>query len=148
MKFSDLSVGMVITTKSRTIDETEMLRFAADYDPQWFHTDPARAANSRWEGLIGSGWLTCSVAMRLVCDDILAGSESFGSPGMSYVKWPNPMRPGDTMRVECHVAEVRRSASKPELGVVRWRWLAKNQRDEIVLDLEATGFFQPLAPDA
>jgi acyl dehydratase len=58
------------------------------------------------------------------------------------------MRPGDTMRVECHVTEVRRSASKPELGVVRWRWLAKNQRDEIVLDLEATGFFQPIAADA
>jgi acyl dehydratase len=146
MKFADLSPGMVITTKSYTITEDEMLRFAASYDPQWFHTDPARAAGSRWQGLIGSGWLTGSIAMRLVCEDILAGSESFGSPGMSYIKWPNPTRPGDTIRVDCQVAEVRRSASKPDLGIVRWRWLARNQKDEIVLDLEATGFFQPVAP--
>ncbi len=142
MKFAEFSNGMVIETSSRLVEEAEMRAFAQSYDPQWFHTDPERAANSRWDGLIGSGWLTCGIAMRLVCDEVLQGSESFGSPGLSYLKWTAPVRPGDSLRVRCEVIDARRSASKPDLGVLRWRWLVKNQKDETVVDLEATGFFQ------
>ena len=79
--------------------------------------------------------------MRLVADAFLAGSESFASPGMAYVKWPHPVRPGDALRVVATVLEARTSRSG--LGVLRWRWQLFNQAGTEVLDLEATSLFKP-----
>jgi acyl dehydratase len=79
--------------------------------------------------------------MRLACDHILAGSESFGSPGLAYLKWENPVRAGDELRLEVEVLDQRVAKSKPTLGIVRWRWRLVNQRAEPVLDLEATSLF-------
>ena len=95
MRFAELTAGRVIQLGPASLSEQEIIAFARAYDPQWFHTDPVRAAASEWQGLIASGWQTCGVAMRLVCDHILAGSESFGSPGLAYLKWENPVRAGD-----------------------------------------------------
>ena len=71
----------------------------------------------------------------------LAGSESFASPGLQYVKWLKPVRPNDTLRVVATVVETRRSAGKP-LGILRWRWQLFNQDQAEVLDLEATSLFK------
>ena len=120
--------------------------YARAYDPQWFHTDAARAATSQWQGLIASGWQTCGVAMRLLCDGILKGSESFGSPGLAYLKWENPVRAGDALRLTVEVIDQRIAKSKPTLGIVRWRWHLANQRTEPVLDLEATSLFDLTPP--
>lgn len=146
MRFADLQPGREFTLGPATLTEREILDFARRYDPQWFHTDPARAAASVWDGLIASGWQTCGVAMRLICDGILAGSESFGSPGLAYLKWESPVRPGDVLTLTVTVLERRVSASKPTLGIVRWRWRLANQDGGAVLDLEATSLFDLAAP--
>ena len=146
MRFAEISAGQQFELGPATLTEREVLDFAQRYDPQWFHTDPARAASSVWQGLIASGWQTCGVAMRLVCDSLLAGSESFGSPGLAYLKWENPVRPGDLLTLTVTVLESRVAASKPTLGIVRWRWRLVNQADRPVLDLEATSLFA-LAPE-
>jgi acyl dehydratase len=91
--------------------------------------------------LIASGWQTCCVCMRLACDHILANSESFGSPGLAYVKWENPVRPGDVLRLRVDVLDVRTAKSKPTLGILRWRWRLYNQHQQVALDLEATSLF-------
>jgi acyl dehydratase len=141
VRFAELTAGRVIHLGPASLSEREIIAFARAYDPQWFHTDPARAATSLWQGLIASGWQTCGVAMRLVCDHILAGSESFGSPGLAYLKWENPVRAGDELRLEVEVLDQRVAKSKPTLGIVRWRWRLVNQRAEPVLELEATSLF-------
>ncbi len=64
----------------------------------------------------------------MVVDAILAGSESFASPGLAYLKWENPVRAGDVLRVTVEVLERRVAQSKPSLGIVRWRWRMTNQR--------------------
>ncbi|MGA0343639.1 MAG: acyl dehydratase, partial [Arenicellales bacterium] len=64
------------------------------------------------------------------------------SPGLSYLKWEHPVRPGDQLHVEAKVLEVRRSESKPDLGILRWRWEMKNQNEVTVLDLEAISLFK------
>jgi acyl dehydratase len=141
MKFSDFHAGQVIHCGPASLTEPEIVAFARDYDPQWFHTDPERAAGSTWQGIIASGWQTCGVAMRMMCDEILAGSESFGSPGLAYLKWENPVRPGDQLRLRVEVLDARVAKSKPALGIVRWRWRLHNQNEQLVLDLEATNLF-------
>lgn len=141
MKFADFAVGQVIEAGPYVVDEVEVLSFAKAYDPQWFHTDPEAAAKGRFGGLIASGWHTCGIAMRLAADAALHGSESFASPGLAYVKWLHPMRPGDTLRLRATVIECRRSEKRPELGVLRWRWQLYNAHSTEVLDLEATSLF-------
>jgi acyl dehydratase len=141
LRFSEFHEGQVIERGPASLTEAQILAFARDYDPQWFHTDPGRAAGSTWGGLIASGWQTCGVAMRLACDGILNGSESVGSPGLAYLKWENPVRPGDNLTLRVDVLEVRTARSKPSLGIVRWRWRLFNQQRQPVLDLEATSLF-------
>lgn len=118
-----------------------MLAFAREYDPQWFHVDPRRAKTGRWGGLIASGWQTCGIAMRLAVDGILGDSETFGSPGLEYLKWLSPVRPGDALTLRAEVLEARRSERKPELGVLRWRWQLLNQSEVAVLEIVATNLF-------
>ncbi len=77
MKFAEFSAGQVIEAGPYEVSEEEIVRFATAYDPQWFHTDAQAAKGGRFEGLIASGWHTCGIAMRLVADAALAGSESW-----------------------------------------------------------------------
>jgi acyl dehydratase len=142
MKFAEFHTGQVIEAGPYLVTEAEVLQFAKAYDPQWFHTDAEAAAEGPFGGLIASGWHTGAIAMRLVTDAALAGSESFASPGLAHVKWPNPVRPGDALRLVADVIEARRSDKRPTLGILRWRWRLFNQREQLVLDLEATSLFK------
>ena len=141
MKFADFQSGQIITAGPYALSEAEVLQFATAYDPQWFHTDPQAAAQGPFGGLIASGWHTCGIAMRLVADAALQGSESFASPGLAYVKWPHPVRPDDRLTLRATVLESRRASRRPGLGLLRWRWQLFNADGAEVLDLEATSLF-------
>lgn len=142
MKFDELTPGRVIDCGTASLTEDEIVAFAREYDPQWFHTDPARAERGPWNGLIASGWQTCGLGMRLIVKTVLDGSESFGSPGLSSLKWLSPVRAGDELSCTVEVLERRVSQRDASLGIVRWRWRLANQFGEAVLDLEATSLFK------
>jgi len=141
MRFDQIKSGMVIEGGRRTVTEAEIIEFATRYDPQWFHTDPVRARDSRWKGLISSGWMTCSIAMELAVKSVLATSESIGSPGVEQLKWLNPVRPGDELELRMEVLETRHSRSGA-VGIVKWRWMLTTQAAVQVLELTATSLFQ------
>ncbi|HSW05534.1 MaoC family dehydratase [Aquabacterium sp.] len=146
MKFAEFHPGQQISAGPYEVTEAEVLQFARAYDPQWFHTDPAAAAQGRFGGLIASGWHTCAMAMRLAVDAALHDSESFASPGVANIRWPRPVRPGDRLSLRATVIEVRRSSQKPTLGILRWRWQLFTAEGQEALDLEATSLFK-LAAD-
>ena len=141
MKFMELTPGRQINLGPRAVDEAEIIDFARRYDPQFFHVDPARAAASRWNGLIASGWHTAGMAMELVVKGILEGSGSIGSPGLDKLEWTHPVRPGDVLRLQVDVLESRISKSGTT-GVVNWRWEMKNQSDVVVLRIIAISLFE------
>jgi acyl dehydratase len=142
MKFADFHAGQVLTAGPMSVSECEIVEFARAYDPQPFHVDAAAAARGRWGGLIASGWHTCAIAMRLACDHLLAGSESIGSPGVAYLKWPAPVRPDEPLTLRVEVLEVRRSERRPELGILRWRWQLQHADGRDALEMEATSLFE------
>jgi acyl dehydratase len=142
MKFKDLKAGKLFTLGPVEVDADELVSFATRYDAQWFHTDPERAQAGPWQGLIASGWHTCAMAMKLVSTEILHDSESFASPGLSYLRWPNPVRAGDVLTLTVRVIEARLAENKPWLGIVRWQWVMHNATGGEVLDLEATSLFR------
>jgi acyl dehydratase len=140
VRFDEFHAGQRIRVGPKRISEEEILAFARAYDPQWFHTDPERARNGRWNGLIASGWHTGAIAMRMVVEELLKDSESIGSPGLNYLKWRAPVRPADELTLEVSVLDASPSGSG-RVGVLRWRWQLYNQRGEEVLDTEATSLF-------
>lgn len=146
MRFADFAPGQVIEAGPVTVSEQEIVRFAREHDPQWFHTDPVAAADGPHGGLIASGWHTCCIAMRLVVQAALEGSESYASPGLAGLKWTHPVRPGDSLRLRATVIDSRCASSRPTLGILRWRWQLFNGADVQVLDLEATSLFDLRLP--
>ncbi len=142
MKFAEFQVGQTLEAGPYRVSEAEILDFAKQWDPQWFHTDPEAARQGPFEGLIASGWHTCGIAMRLVVNAYLVGSESYASPGLSHVKWRHPVRPNDRLRLRATVLETRVAQSNPSLGILRWRWQLHNDAGVEVLDLEATSLFK------
>ena len=139
--WEDFKVGETVTMGSYTFVEEEMIDFARKFDPQPFHIDPVAAKESYFGGLIASGWHTCAVAMRLLCDNYINRSASLGSPGIENVRWLMPVRVGDTLSYRRIVLEARTSKSRPDMGLVKSRTEAVNQRGETVLTFEGWGMF-------
>jgi acyl dehydratase len=133
--FEDYTPGQVYELGTVTVSEAEIIDFARQFDPQYFHIDPEKAKSSRFGGIIASGWHTIGATMRLYVDHFLSHVASLASPGIDEIRWPNPVRPGDILKVRVSVLEARPSGSKPDRGVVRAKIEAINQRDEQVLSM-------------
>ena len=135
--FADFSVGRVFDSGTRQLSEQDILGFASEYDPQYFHTDPEAAKQSIFGGLIASGWQTVGVCMRLMCDSYLLETSSLGSPGVDAVRWVKPVYPGDTLRMRATVIAAKPSSSKPDRGIATRRCEVFNQKDELVMHMQS-----------
>ena len=125
-----------------SVTREAVLAFASQFDPQPFHLDEGAAAASLFGRLSASGWHTCAMAMRMMCDAYLLDAASLGSPGIDALRWLKPVYPGDTLQMRMHVLEARPMASKPHVGLVRSRWDVRNQDDDPVLTMEGWGMFR------
>ena len=135
--FEDYIVGSSYEYGTAAVDEREVLAFAKQFDPQPMHVDPVAAAQGPFGGLIASGWHTSGLMMRLFVDRYLSSVASLASPGVDELKWLQPVRPGDTLRIRVTVTEARRSRSKPDRGIVRTFIEVLNQRGETVSTINA-----------
>jgi acyl dehydratase len=129
----DIHPGDSFESGAVTMDEAEMIEFALRFDPQPMHTDPAAAVHGPFGGLIASGWFTVAVVMRLLNDARPLGSTPLIGMSVDHVRWPVPVRAGDTLRAKVEVLEVRPSRTRPDHGVLKLRITARNQRGETVM---------------
>ena len=139
--YEDFEVGGSISLGSKLVTAEEIVEFAGEFDAQPMHMDEAAGKESILGGLSASGWHTCSMFMRLMCDGFLLDSTSQGSPGLDYVRWKKPVLAGDTLTGKSTILAKRESKSKPNLGFVTVKSELSNQRGETVLELENTGMF-------
>ena len=144
--WEDFKVGEVEQIGGRLVSKDEILEFARQFDPQSFHVDEAAARQSMYGGLIASGWHTCALVMRMMCDAYLLESVSVGSPGIDNLKWLKPVRPGDTIRAQRTTLETRVSKSKPDIGIVNNLWEVFNQHGEMVMSMQGYGMFRLRSP--
>ena len=140
--FEDFKVGQVIELGSCTVSKEEIVSFARRFDPQPFQVDEIAAGESIYGGLIASGWHTGSLFMRLLYDGLLSRAASMGSPGQDELRWPNPVRPGDTLSARGLVKELIPSRSKPDRGLVRTVYEVFNQDGVTVMTMRGLGMFQ------
>ncbi|MDD1509143.1 MaoC family dehydratase [Pseudomonas sp. CNPSo 3701] len=129
----DLAPGQHFKGNARArVEENAIKTFAREFDPQPFHLDNEAARDSLFGSLAASGWHTAALTMRLLvdCEPKLAGG--IIGAGFDELRWPLPVRPGDELRVELEVLEVRPSRSKPTQGLVKLRTTTLNQHDQPV----------------
>lgn len=132
--FEDFVPGSVNEYGSLPVSQDAILGFARRFDAQDFHIDPEKAKASFVGSLIGSGWHSCALLMRLAAEAFFLDTTSMGSPGVEEVKWLRPVKPGDTLRLRWTIAETKESRSRPEMGLVKFRFELLNQRDEPVVE--------------
>ena len=129
----DFAVGQTFGSGRFRIDGQRARAFAAEFDPQPFHLDETAARHSIFGEMTASGWHTAAVTMRLLVETELKPAGGFVGAGLDECRWPRPVRPGDELRVECEVVEVRPSKSRPAQGLIKLRTTTLNQHDEAVL---------------
>ena len=130
--WEDFTPGWSYESEVASISAADIKHFAQEYDPQPYHTDETAAKATPFGGLIASGWHTCSVAMRLMCDGYLLESSCIGSPGLEELRWLKPVRPDDTLRLRATVLEQTASRTQPSRGTVKFCWDVLNQNDDVV----------------
>jgi acyl dehydratase len=130
--FEDFEVGQTFQSRTYEITAEKIKAFAREFDPQPFHVDEEAAKGTFFKWLAASGWHTASIAMKLLVEgDIKIAGGTIGG-GAEDLRWPQPVRPGDVLRLEGEVLEMRRSRSRPELGIVKVRLTLRNQANEPV----------------
>ncbi len=137
--FEDLAVGQKFASPTLSVDAPAITAFAAEFDPQPFHLDDEAARQTMFAGLAASGWHTAALTMRLcVASDFQPAGGILGIGG--ELSWLKPVRPGDELRVEIEVIEVRQSRSRPGQGVVKVRVTTLNQHGDVVQTFAPTLF--------
>jgi acyl dehydratase len=128
----DFAVGQTYGSGRLRVDEEKIKAFAAEFDPQPFHLDDDAARDSMFRGLAASGWHTAALTMRLLVESELKPAGGIVGAGFDEFRWPRPVRPGDELRVESEVLEVRPSKSRPGQGLIKVRTTTLNQNGEAV----------------
>jgi acyl dehydratase len=128
----DFAVAQTFGSGRLRVEAERIKTFAAEFDPQPFHLDEDAARGSIFRGLAASGWHTAAMTMRLLVESELKPAGGIVGAGFDDFRWPRPVRPGDELRVESEILEVRPSKSRPDQGLIKVRTTTLNQNGEAV----------------
>ena len=153
--FEDIEIGTRTELGSHTFTAEEIIAFAKKYDPQYFHIDPEAAKEGPFGTLTASGWHTSATWMKLMiakrqatpADENGRKPPAGGpSPGFLEMKWPTPVRAGDTISYSTEVIEKLDMKSRPGWGIVRSRNTGVNQHGETVMSFIGQGLIERRQP--
>lgn len=129
----DYAVGQTFgSARQLRVDEERIKAFAREFDPQPYHLDEKAAQASVFRGLAASGWHTAAMTMRLLVESDLKPAGGILGLGFEEFRWPRPVRPGDELRVESEILEVRPSRSRSDQGLIKVRTTTLNQDGQAV----------------
>ena len=138
MHFEDFAVGASFSS-GETIVTTDDIRRFADLtgDRNRLHLDDEFAKNSGFEGVIGHGMLTLSIALGLWHSLDLTNGTILAIAGLSNVSFKAPVYPGDRLRLNAEVVATRESKSRPNAGLVTLKMkVLDNAKGIVVLEAE------------
>jgi len=140
--WEDFTPGWSVRSPAKTVTRDEILAFANAFDPQPFHLDEEAAKDTLLGGLAASGWHSCGILMKMMCETYLLKAASMGSPGIDETRWLKPVRPGDRLTMKCTCIESRISASRPEMGICKMHWEMLDCQNEPVMTMTGTQLFK------
>ncbi len=138
----ELSPGMSFDLGRFVLTRAEVLDFASRFDPQPFHLDEAAARDSMFGRLVASGLHTFSAAVGHLIRSGIFARVNLGAGG-AQVAWPAPLDPDTDVTMRVTVEEVRPSRSKPEMAIVKLRYVVATEGDgTVVLEVQAPHFMR------
>jgi acyl dehydratase len=147
----DIAVGTTYPLGTARVTEQDILAFATEWDPQYFHVDPGAAASSPYGGLIASGIHTVAVLQRLSVDAVYSRWATIAARGIRDLRFTRPVRPGSELTGSLVVQDVQPRGERRSLVTVTGR-LDDVQGDpvlEVSLDVYvARRSGRPWAPSA
>lgn len=144
--FEDYMVGATYVCGSFTVTEEEIIAFATQYDPQMMHVDRKLAAEGPFGEVIASGWHTVARTMRLLVENFLPHN-GLAAPGIDELRWPRPVRPGDTLTLHATIQQARRSQSKPDRGLLTTLLQVVNQHGDVVMSMKPMNLVRVRNPE-
>jgi acyl dehydratase len=120
--FDDFTPGEEIDLGAHTVTAEEIIDYASQFDPAPFHLSEEGGRASMLGRLSASGWHTCAILMRMMCDTFLLDSSGQGSPGIDECQWLAPVHAGDTLTGRATIVSKRLSASRPDIGIIHFRF--------------------------
>jgi acyl dehydratase len=136
----DMKIGQKSSFGNYRVTRDEVIDFASKYDPQPFHLDDDAAAKTHFGRLSASGWHTAAMTMSMLVENLKNAKQAgLGSPGLDELRWLKPVYPGDTLRVETELTDVRPSRSRPEMGSIHSLVTVFNQDDVPVMTMKSIG---------
>ncbi|PJF35134.1 MAG: dehydratase [Candidatus Thermofonsia Clade 1 bacterium] len=141
--FEELPVGAHFKHRlGRTVTEMDNVLFCAlTLNTQPLHINEDFAASTEFGTRIVNGLFTLGLIVGLTVSELTEGT-IVANLGYERVVHPRPVFHGDTLYAESEVLEARESRSRPDCGVVRLRHIGRNQRGEVVIELERTALFK------
>ena len=144
--FEDLAVGETIALGSITVTRDMIFSFAREFDPLPFHLDEAAAKQSLLGGLAASGWQTGALTLRLLGEHFLTRIASAGGLGFSNIKWKRPVMADDTVAPLATIVALRRSASRPDRGIITIDLVVTNQHGAEVMTMTLANLVETRGP--
>lgn len=136
-KFEDLAVGESRTSSVRLVTRDEIVAFAREYDPQWFHADPEAATESLFGEVIASGIHLLAIWRQLDHEmnhdiDFVCGI------GWDEVRMKLAVRAGDSLHATSRIVSLEPSRSGKARGTAVTRYALVNQCGAEVLSFLST----------
>ncbi len=128
----DLEPGQIFSSGTVRVEAEEIIGFAGRYDPQLFHLSEATAKNTFFRGLAASGWHTAALTMKLLVESDFKPAGGLIGASLEDLRWPRPVRPGDELKINVEILEVRASRSKPHQGIAKIKTTTLNQHGKAV----------------
>jgi acyl dehydratase len=138
--FEEFEVGTVIEHATRrTVTESDNILFCAlTHNLAPLHLDEEYAKTTIYGQRLVNSLFILGLVTGITVPETTQGT-TLGNLGFEETTFPKPVFHGDTIRVTTEVLSKRESRSRTDSGIVMFRHLGINQRDEVVCDCKRAG---------
>ncbi|HZU64847.1 MAG TPA: MaoC/PaaZ C-terminal domain-containing protein [Novosphingobium sp.] len=119
--FEDLAVGEYRQSAPRRVSREEILAFARQWDPQWFHADPEAAQGSVFGEVVASG-IHVLALWRQMDHEINGDIDFVCGVGWDELRLKRAVRAGDAIHVTSRIEALRPSRSGQPRGTAITRY--------------------------
>lgn len=124
---------------TRTVTEVDNLMFTVlSHNDQPLHLDEEFGKKTMFGSRICNSLFTLAFVNGATVSDLTLGT-TLGNLGYEEVRFPAPVRIGDTLRSETTIVSKRESAKHPNAGIVIFEHVGYNQRNEVVVRAKRAG---------
>jgi acyl dehydratase len=138
--YEELEPGFAIEHSiRRTVSEYDNTLFSAmTHNLAALHLDEEYAKTTMFGTRLMNSLFTLGLVCGVTVGELTQGT-TVGNLGFEQVKFPNPVFPGDTIHVRTEVVDKRESKKYPKAGIVTFKHVGLNQRNEVVCEAVRVG---------